>query len=151
MTHILKMAMTAAALAGIGAAAPAFAADNVMKVCGAKYQAAKTAKTLPAGQTWSQYLAQCRGSVAKPAAVTTPAKPVVAAAAKPAVVAKAAPARVATAKPAKTPGQPSAAQAAMYARERQCGAQYRADKAAGKVPAGQTWPQYWSACNKRLK
>jgi hypothetical protein len=39
----------------------------------------------------------------------------------------------------------------MYARERQCGAQYRAEKAAGKLPAGQTWPQYWSACNKRMK
>lgn len=151
MTHIMKMAVAAAMLAGIGTAAPAFAADNAMKVCGAKYQAAKTAKTLPAGQTWSQYLAQCRASLPKPAAVTTPAKPVVAAAVKPTVAAKPAPARVAAAKPAKTPGQPSAAQAAMYARERQCGAQYRADKAARKLPAGQTWPQYWSACNKRMK
>jgi hypothetical protein len=79
----------------------------------------------------------------KPAAVTTPAKPVIAA--------KPAPTRVAVAKPPKTPGQPSPAQAAMYARERQCGAQYRAEKAAGKIPAGQTWPQYWSACNKRMK
>lgn len=149
MTHIMKMAVAAAMLAGIGTAAPAFAADNAMKVCGAKYQAAKTAKTLPAGQTWSQYLAQCRASLPKAAAVTTPAKPVTAAAAKPAVAAK--PVRVAVAKPAKTPGQPSAAQAAMYARERQCGAQYRGDKAAGKLPAGQTWPQYWSACNKRMK
>jgi len=151
MNHIMKMAVAAVTLAGIGSAAPAFAADNVMKVCGAKYQAAKTAKTLPAGQTWNQYLAQCRGSLPKPAAVTTPAKPVAAAAAKPAVAAKPAPTRVAVAKPAKTPGQPSAAQAAMYARERQCGAQYRGDKAAGKLPAGQTWPQYWSACNKRMK
>lgn len=151
MTHIMKMAVAAAMLAGIGTAAPAFAADNAMKVCGAKYQAAKTAKTLPAGQTWSQYLAQCRASLPKPAAVTTPAKPAVASAVKPAVAAKPAPKRVAVAKPPKTPGQPSPAQAAMYARERQCGAQYRADKAAGKLPAGQTWPQYWSACNKRMK
>jgi hypothetical protein len=141
MRHITKMAVAAAMLAGIGTAAPAFAADNAMKVCGAKYQAAKTAKTIPAGQTWSQYLAQCRASLPKPAAVTTPAKP--AAAAKPA--------RVAVAKAPKTPGQPSPAQAAMYARERQCGAQYRAEKVAGKLPAGQTWPQYWSACNKRMK
>jgi len=149
MTHIMKMALAAAMLAGIGTTAPAFAADNAMKVCGAKYQAAKTAKTLPAGQTWSQYLAQCRASLPKPAAVTVPAKPMVAA--KPVVVTKPAPTRVAVAKPPKTPGQPSAAQAAMYARERQCGAQYRAAKAAGKIPAGQTWPQYWSACNKRMK
>ena len=37
------------------------------------------------------------------------------------------------------------------ARYRRNGAQYRADKAAKKIPAGQTWPQYWSACNKRMK
>jgi len=149
MIHIMKLAVAAAMLAGIGTAAPAFAADNAMKVCGAKYQAAKTAKTLPAGQTWNQFLAQCRASLPKSAAVTPPAKPVVVV--KPAAAAKPAPTRVAVAKPPKTPGQPSPAQAAMYARERQCGAQYRAEKAAGKLPAGQTWPQYWSACNKRMK
>ena len=144
MTHKLKLILTAAAFAG-AAASPAMAAtDNAMKVCGAKYQAAKTAKTLPAGETWNQFLAQCRGSLARPAVVATPAKPIVAAPAKPA--------RVATpAKPATTPGQPTAAQSAMYARERQCGAQWKADKAANKVAAGETWPQYWSACNKRLK
>ena len=147
MTHIMKMAVAAAMLAGIGSAAPAFAADNVMKVCGAKYQAAKTAKTLPANQTWNQFLAQCRASMAKPAAVTAPTKPVPPVAAKPALK----PAVVAAKPAAKTPGQPSPAQAAMYARERQCGAQYRAEKAAKKIPAGQTWPQYWSACNKRMK
>ena len=145
MIHPTKMIAIATALAIGGAAAgPAFAADNAMKVCGAKYQAAKTAKTLPAGQTWNQYLAQCRGTMAKPAAVTTPAKPAPVPAAKPARA-------VTPAKPASTPGQPTAAQAAMYARERQCGAQWKADKAAKKVSAGQTWPQYWSACNKRMK
>lgn len=38
------------------------------------------------------------------------------------------------------------------ARERQkvCAKNWRADKAAGKT-AGQKWPQYWSACNKKLK
>lgn len=143
MNHKLKLVLTAAAFAGAAAASPAFAAaDNAMKVCGAKYQAAKTAKTLPAGQTWNQFLAQCRGTLPKTAAAATPVKPAT-------VPAK--PARVVTAKPASTPGQPTAAQSAMYARERQCGAQWRADKAAGKIPAGQTWPQYWSACNKRMK
>ena len=147
MTKIIKMAAAAVVLAGIGTAGPALAADNVMKVCGAKYQAAKTAKTLPANQSWNQFLAQCRASMAKPAAVTAPVKPAPIPAAKPAVK----PAVVAAKPAVKTPGQPSAAQAAMYARERQCGAQYRADKAAKKIPAGQTWPQYWSACNKRMK
>ncbi|MES2096842.1 MAG: hypothetical protein V4459_08775 [Pseudomonadota bacterium] len=97
-------------------------ADNAMKVCGAKYQTAKTAKTLPAGQTWAQFLKACRASL-------TPAP--------------------ATAAKAPAGGLPSAAQTAMRARQRQCAAQWKADKTAGKVPAGQTWPQYWSACNKR--
>jgi len=52
------------------------------------------------------------------------------------------------AKPRKppTPGQ-------LAARERlkKCGAEWKAAKAAGKVEKGMKWPQYWSACNKRLK
>jgi len=145
MIHTAKMiAIAATIMIGGAAASPAFAADNAMKVCGAKYQAAKAAKTIPAAETWNQYLAQCRSGMAKPAAVATPAKPAPAGTAKPA--------RVATpAKPAATPGQPTAAQTAMYARERQCGTQWKADKAAKKVPANETWPQYWSACNKRMK
>jgi hypothetical protein len=52
---------------------PAHAANNIMKICGANYQAAKAAKTLPAGQTWGQFLATCRGSAAAaPVAVPAP-------------------------------------------------------------------------------
>jgi hypothetical protein len=40
---------------------------------------------------------------------------------------------------------------AMVARERACGAEWKADKAAGRIPAGQKWPQYWSECDKRKK
>ena len=40
---------------------------------------------------------------------------------------------------------------AMIARERACAADWKADKAAGKIEAGMKWPQYWSACNKRKK
>jgi len=146
MTYTTRMiAIAATAVIGAVSASPAVAADNAMQVCGAKYQAAKKANALPTGQTWNQYLAQCRAGMAKPAAVTPPAKPAPAAAtAKPARA-------VAPAKPATASGQPTAAQSAMYAREKQCGAQWRADKAAKKVPATQTWPQYWSACNKRIK
>lgn len=45
-----------------------------------------------------------------------------------------------------TPGQ-------LAARERQkkCAAEWKQAKAAGKVEKGMKWPQYWSACNKRLK
>jgi hypothetical protein len=46
-------------------------------------------------------------------------------------------------------GQPG--RQAMYARERACGKEWKAAKAAGRIPAGQKWPQYWSECNKRMK
>ena len=45
-----------------------------------------------------------------------------------------------------TPGQLAARK-----RIRMCGAKWRADKAAGDIQTGQKWPQYWSACNIRLK
>lgn len=41
--------------------------------------------------------------------------------------------------------------AAARERQKQCGVEWKADKAAGKIAKGQTWPKYWSACNKRLK
>lgn len=46
---------------------------------------------------------------------------------------------------------PSPAVAAMRERQKKCGAEWRAAKAAGKVEQGMKWPKYWSACNKRLK
>ena len=59
-------------LIGLGVAAgPAHAADNVMQACGARYQAAKVGKTLPAGQTWPQFLSACRASLAKPGVPAT--------------------------------------------------------------------------------
>jgi len=132
-----------ATLATFVVAVPAVAAENAMQACGAKYQAAKKTNQLPAGQTWNQYLAQCRAGMKS--AAPAPAAPK----STPAVASKAA----AAAKPAvaRSNGQPSPAQKAMYDRERQCGKMWQADKAAHKTSAGETWPQYWSACNKRLK
>ena len=57
-------------------------------------------------------------------------------------------AQTTTAKPKKAP---SPAVAAMRERQKKCGAEWKAAKAAGKVEKGMTWPKYWSACNKRLK
>jgi hypothetical protein len=51
----------------------------------------------------------------------------------------------------KTKKPPSGGQKAMRERQRKCGAEWKAAKAAGKVEKGMTWPKYWSACNKRLK
>lgn len=50
-----------------------------------------------------------------------------------------------------TPKTPTPGQQALRERQKACGAEWRAAKTAGKIPAGQTWPKYWSACNQRLK
>ena len=138
----MRMMIGAAALAlalGAAGASPAAAQANAMKECGARYQAAKAAKTLPAGQTWIQYLAGCRATVAPAAASATRTTAVHS---------------VATATTTRTnapaSGQRTPGQVAEASRQKQCGAQWKADKAAGKT-GSQTWPQYWSACSKRLK
>ena len=46
---------------------------------------------------------------------------------------------------------PSAGQTAMRERQKKCAAEWKEAKAAGKIEKGQKWPQFWSACNKRLK
>lgn len=46
---------------------------------------------------------------------------------------------------------PTAGQLAARERQRKCAAEWKDAKAAGKVEKGMKWPQYWSACNKRLK
>lgn len=40
---------------------------------------------------------------------------------------------------------------ATQARMKQCGALWKADRAAGTVEPGMTWPKYLHACNARLK
>ena len=50
-----------------------------------------------------------------------------------------------------TKRQPSAGMLAARERAKKCVAVWREAKAAGKIEKGMKWPQYWSACNKRLK
>ncbi|MBI1201408.1 MAG: hypothetical protein GC182_02740 [Rhodopseudomonas sp.] len=52
---------------------------------------------------------------------------------------------------AKAKKPPTPGQLAARERQKKCGAEWKAAKAAGKIEAGMKWPQYWSACNKRLK
>lgn len=52
---------------------------------------------------------------------------------------------------AKPKKPPTAGQLAARERAKKCGAEWKAAKAAGKTEKGETWPKYWSACNKRLK
>jgi uncharacterized protein (DUF2237 family) len=47
--------------------------------------------------------------------------------------------------------QATAGQLAARERQKKCGAEWKEAKAAGKIEKGMKWPQYWSACNKRLK
>lgn len=52
---------------------------------------------------------------------------------------------------AKPKKEPSAAQIALRDRQKACGAEWKADKAAGKIEPGMKWPKFWSACNTRMK
>ncbi len=148
--------------AGSGAA---YAQANVLKECGSQYQAAKAANEL-AGQSWQDFLKACRARLAeqgKPAE-EKPAEAKPAEAAPPAAETKPAAPPPVEAKPAAAPPAPVAAppaeakpaakdaQAAMRAREKKCGAEWKANKAElKKTDPKITWPKYWSACNKKLK
>jgi hypothetical protein len=157
---ILGVAVVAATFASVSAAQ----AQNNLKECAAQWNAAKAANQTE-GKTYREFQKTClskAGDTAKPASATatTPppaaaAKPAPAVAAKPAPVTAAKPAAATAAKPdvsnATTAKTPSPGREALTARERACGAEWKADKAAGKIAAGMKWPQYWSACNTRKK
>lgn len=149
---------------GVAVSGDAFAQANVLKECGSRYQAKKAANEL-AGQTWQDFLKECRASLAEPApaAETKPAEPAkpaetAAPAAEPAKPAEAAkPAE--TAAPAAEPAKPAEAakpvsdsKAATQSRQKKCAAEWKEKKVELlKADKKLTWPKYWSACNKRLK
>jgi hypothetical protein len=119
--------------------APA-SAESVMKMCGAKWQAAKAAGTT-GGKSWTDFLAQCRSepdSAAPEPAATAPsaATPAAApAATEPAVV-------KASATTAGATGE--------HSRIHECSAQWKAAKAANTTN-GLKWPQFWHQCDVQLK
>ncbi|HXY59188.1 MAG TPA: hypothetical protein VEH76_11470 [Methylocystis sp.] len=174
---IRRSTVVAVAALAVSASGQAFAQASVLKECGAQYQAAKAANQL-GGQTWQEYLKACRARLAEPAA--SPAAPAPAPAPAPTPVAAPAatpapsPAPVATPAPAPAPAPaatpapapapaPTAAapapakpvsegRAAVQARQKQCGAEWKAQKAEiHKTDPKATWPKFWSACNARLK
>ncbi len=112
---------------------PSFAQKKTVTACQEEWRANKAANEA-AKITEKAYVAKCRAESASPAAATTTTAPA---------------APVAAPKPAAK--KPTNGRQAEYARERACGADWRADKAARKVPAGMTWPKYWSECDKRKK
>jgi len=152
---------------GVAVSGEAFAQANVLKECGSRYQAKKAANEL-AGQSWQDFLKECRTSLAEPApAAAAPAAeaPKPAEPAKPAETAAPAPAPAAEpAKPAEAakpaePAKPAEAakpaadtKAATQSRQKKCAAEWKEKKAElVKADKKLTWPKYWSACNKRLK
>jgi len=106
------------------------------KECSAKYQAAKAAGTLN-GMKWNEFRkTQCGAEAAPPPAAEKPAAPPPAAE-KPATTTETKPA--------------TGGRAAMIARERACGAEWKTLKAEGKRPPGMKWPQFWHECDQRKK
>jgi hypothetical protein len=158
ITPVLLMAATA--VLGVG---PANAASNaIMTACFEKYQSEKDAGTLPKGTIWTKFYSDCAARMKKGKAATTSSdkKSKKTAVKSPAVEDTPGfvpPEPTANDKTAAVPtkdasGKPlSASEIAFRKRIKECGAEWREDKAKGKMPAGEKWPQFWSACNTRLK
>jgi hypothetical protein len=131
---VRHLTISVAILLGATALEAASAQALTMKECSAKYKEAKAAGTLN-GMKWNDFRKSQCGAEATP---------------PPAAESKPAPAPTTAEKPvAEKPV--SDGRKAEYARERACGKEWKADKAAGKIQAGMKWPQYWSECNKRKK
>ena len=128
-----------AALASAAVSVPAEAKS--MKECAAQWKDMKAANTTN-GMKYRDFSKQCMSEGAPAAETPPPPK----AEAPPKAEPKPAPA--ATTEPAKPA---TGGRAAMIARERACGADWKAAKAAGTRPPGMKWPQYWSECDKRKK
>ncbi len=144
----LKLLLLIAGLAA-SAGSPA-AAQAVMLRCGQQYQSAKAAGTLN-GMGWSQFRTECAARLkAQPAGAAAAAPIPATAPAATATPPSAAGGSVSAPPQAAVPA--SAGRAAMLARQKQCGAEWRAQKATlvAQTP-GLKWPSYWSQCNTRLK
>ena len=132
---------TAAGVAAtiVASAALAPAQAKTLKECAAQWDQMKAANQT-GGMKYRDFTKQCMSGAAP-----APSTPVTAAPAP----TTAAPAPAAGAATPTATGKTG--REAMIARERACGADWKADKAAGRIPAGQKWPQYWSECDKRKK
>jgi hypothetical protein len=139
---LIASGIVLATLATVSAPAQA----KTMKECAAQWKDMKE-KDQTAGMKYREFSKQCMSEGAAPAPEAKPAPtPPPTATEKTAPPPPMKPATTTTGTKPESPGH-----AAMVARERACGAEWKADKAAGKIPAGMKWPQYWSACDKRKK
>jgi len=134
--------------------------SGAMQSCSDDWAKLKAANKVPAGQTWPKFWSQCSKdyAAANPDGAAAPAAKAGSAKAAttdedlgmalpdPDAAAKLDTGKTTAGKRQMTPGQQAA-----VVRIRACGAEWQAKKAAGKLPEGAKWPQYWSDCNKRLK
>lgn len=140
--------------AGLVFSVPASAQQNVMKECGAKWQAAKAANKT-GGKTWQQFLAQCRkdmasgsGNKGTAARKTTGDSKRTATPSRTSSRGAVFPTKVDSKYSKEKPGA---------ARRKTCLDQYNANKARnnGAGNGGMKWIEkgggYYSECNKRLK
>jgi len=126
--------LTAAAIALLTVGGPTAAnAESVMRLCATQWKEAKAAGTT-GGQTWPQFLAQCRasesGAAAAPASAPAPAS------------------QSGSLFPWWRPSAPASNVAAPSGGEsvmRECASQWKEAKAAGTT-GGQTWPQFLAQC-----
>jgi len=126
-----------AALASAAELAPVTAQAKTLKECAAQWDQMKAANQT-GGMKYRDFTKQCMSGAAAPVgAAPAPATPTTAAPASAAGAAK--------------PATGSPGRQAMIARERACGAEWKADKAAGRIQAGMKWPQYWHECDARKK
>ena len=133
----VSWATAAAIVLGVPVVATTAAnAESVMRLCATQWKEAEAAGTT-SGQTWPQFLAQCRagqsGAAAAPASAPAPAQ-------SGSLIPWWQPSAPASA-PASNVGGPTAGQSVM----RLCASQWKDAKAAGTT-AGQTWPQFLAQC-----
>ena len=133
----VSWATAAAIVLGVPVVATSAAnAESVMRLCATQWKEAEAAGTT-GGQTWPQFLAQCRagqnGAAAAPASAPAPAQ-------SGSLIPWWQPSAPASA-PASNVGGATAGQSVM----RLCASQWKDAKAAGTT-GGQTWPQFLAQC-----
>ena len=136
MRKTIRFALATAIVLGTAVAANA---RSVMKQCGEQWQAAEAAGTTN-GETWPQFLAQCRAQLSSGAATAAPTP---GSTTQP---------QTGSLFPWQTPAAPAPAASPAASNEsvmKQCGAQWQAAKAAGTT-SGATRPQFLKACRAQL-
>ena len=136
MNKAIRLVSATAILVGTAVVANA---QSVMKQCGEQWQAAKAAGTTN-GETWPQFLTQCRTRLSSGAATAAPTP------------APASQPQTDSLFPWQTPAAPApeaSSAASNPSVMKQCGAQWQAAKAGG-ITSGATWPQFLKACRAQL-